>query len=128
MNEGRLISKHIAMSFDQDLWLYFVTSIAQSTHYHQPQLLCGNPCRDEVMHVNRWKLSGDKVMLYSISKLIPVCQWKLLTVSKPCETSELQNTAPWLSTHFITVNVTKYKRIMTKRKTANVKLHIRYRK
>lgn len=59
VSEWRAITD-ITTSVDHDLWLYFVTSIAQSTHYRQPQLLCENPCRDGVMlidgscRVTRW--------------------------------------------------------------------------
>lgn len=62
-----LKKKKTALSVHHDLF-FILSHQKQSTHYHHPQVFCGGPCRDDVMHVKRWKLSGDRVVLDPNSK------------------------------------------------------------
>lgn len=80
MDTGYSIKKKTALSIHHDSF-FILSHQKQSTHYDHLQVFCGGPCRDDVVHVKRCKLSGDRVALDPISKknikkIIPVCQLK----------------------------------------------------
>lgn len=92
------------------IYLFFILSHQKhSTHYRHP-VVCGGLCRDDVMHVQEWKLSGDRAMLDPVNKKNKsvLSIKKLLTVSQT--TWHLKNIAQWLFIQFITLNVIRYKR------------------